>query len=113
MCNRSISEFFLFFKALVPVRWRNKYILHKYQEISKTFNPTYFDGDILLFRVEESLHSSPNLGWAGFSNNLNVVPVKGKHAGFLSNPNSIEIIKSTIKETLDRLEKNNKIQKYS
>jgi len=66
---------------------------------------TEFKGEILLFRASESPYISEYLGWNNVCKNISIVPYAGNHAAMFYDIDSIDIIKSHIAESLDRIEK--------
>jgi thioesterase domain-containing protein len=72
-------EFCFIINKPVPLNLRNFYIVDKYKKLSQKYRPGLFDGEVLLFRSDESPDSEQYNGWESLVKKVNVIPFQGAH----------------------------------
>ncbi|MBU2651068.1 MAG: amino acid adenylation domain-containing protein [Bacteroidetes bacterium] len=85
----------------VPEKYRNFYILERFNAAYKKYTPPDYPMNIHLIRSEKSLHPDPLLGWEQFGNlNIKVHNIPGDHHSIIRDPELMKITAGTILDIL-------------
>jgi thioesterase domain-containing protein len=94
----SLCESYIRLNKPVPLGLRHYYIINKYKNLVKKYQPEKFDGEILLFRASENKSSSRYLGWETFAKTIKVIGIEGDHLTTVGERSRFESIYSEIKK---------------
>lgn len=92
----SICRFFLFWKRPVPLFLRNFYIVNTYCDLTTKYSPRKFDGEILLFRLDDPENTDPYYGWESLVKKVNIITYTGTHLSIAREKEYAELIGNSI-----------------
>lgn len=101
MKSRWIRRISIILGKKVPEKYRNFYILERFNAAYKKYTPPDHPMNIHLIRSEKSLHPDPILGWEQFGNlNIKVHNIPGDHHSIIRDPELMKITAGTILDIL-------------
>jgi thioesterase domain-containing protein len=100
-----VCGYYIIRKKPVPVEKRAYYLWIKYLDMTRSYWPEKFDGDILLIRTTENPSKDRYLGWENLVNNIRLVEVDGGHLDVFVGKDKISTLTSEIEKFLDDAKK--------
>lgn len=91
----SYNTYFLTNRPL-PAEKRGYYLHIKYLAFTRSYSPSKFDGNILLFRTSGNLSSGEYLGWENLANEIRLVEIDGEHLQIFTGEKRTELLQQEI-----------------
>jgi thioesterase domain-containing protein len=84
----------------LPVEKRGYYLHIRYLTLTKSYKPSKFNGDILLFATTVNTSSYKYLGWEAYANNIRLIEIDGKHLEIFNGKDKTEVLLKEIEKYL-------------
>jgi thioesterase domain-containing protein len=98
--KRLLCELYILLKKPIPVKRRSDYLMSKYSDLRKKYNPDKFKGNILLFRATRSPSSYKYLGWETLVDNISMIEIDGQHLDVFVGEERNELLRTEIEKHL-------------
>jgi thioesterase domain-containing protein len=98
-----ICKLYILMNRPIPVERRKDYMYIKYMNLTNSYSPDKFDGDILLFRTTDNPSSLKYLGWETLVNNIRFVEIEGEHLEIFIGKDRSDILRAEIGKHLEEV----------
>jgi thioesterase domain-containing protein len=101
--RRGFYNMFFVMNMRLPKIFRNEYIHDVYNVRTKNYKPSgKYNGEVVLFKATPIVIHDDTWGWGQYCDKVSVVTLAGDHATVFKEPVSIDILKNTFKEYMDK-----------